>query len=79
MVGRSKLVERIRAVLEHDPRTGDATVNGVDDDGLITLEDEVGDQEIREALEQIDRSFVEVGEVVTDLATHLTNRQKLYA
>ena len=67
MIGRSKLAERISEELETDPRTADAAISVVDDDGLVTLAGAVGDQEIRMAAEQVARSFDEVTEVVNDL------------
>jgi osmotically-inducible protein OsmY len=67
MVLSSSVKEQVTEALVDDPRTTDAPIEVIDDQGVVTLDGAVASDEIREAAEQIARQQQGVINVINDL------------
>ncbi len=64
---RSKLARKVEKAVLVDRRTGQARINVVDDDGIITLTGTVKDQRISKTVEEIAYQFEGVLDVINDI------------
>jgi osmotically-inducible protein OsmY len=64
---RSKLARKVEKAVLVDRRTGQARINVVDDDGIITLTGTVKDPRISKTVEEIAYQFEGVLDVINDI------------
>ena len=67
MVLSSSIRERVTEALVDDPRTADAAIEVIDDQGVVTLDGVVASNEVRKAAEQVARQQESVINVINDL------------
>ena len=63
----SKVVERVATALADDPRLGDATIDAVDENGIVTLTGTVASNDLCQAAEEIARQQEGVIQIVNEL------------
>jgi osmotically-inducible protein OsmY len=61
------LAQRVAAALQDDPRTRDAAIDVVDENGIVTLTGSVATEDVREAAEEIAQQEEDVVEVINEL------------
>jgi osmotically-inducible protein OsmY len=64
---RSKLARKVEKAILEDRRTGQARINVVDDDGILTLTGTVKDKRVSETVEEIARQFEGVLDVINNI------------
>ena len=62
-----QLAKQVMAALSEDPRTSDATIDVVDNNGIVTLVGTVNSEEVRQAAKEVAGKQEGVIEVIDDL------------
>ena len=66
-VRHSKVVERVATALEDEPRLRGATIDAVDENGVVTLTGTVSSEDVRHAAEEIAQQQEGVIQIINEL------------
>ena len=66
-IRHSKLAQRVSAALQDDPRTRDAAIDVVDENGVVTLTGSVASDDVHQGAEEITRQQEGVVQVINEL------------